>query len=220
MRSVSRNIEKGPPMRAWKSLFVALVVVAGTAAPAAAADPAAGRIQSFYAALIDTMKRGPELGMQGRYHALEPVVDSTFDIAAMIQFIVGPSWATTSEHDKTALTAAFRRMTTANYAANFTKFGGEQFNVDPNVQSRGPDKLVQTTLVPVGDKPVPLNYRMRNTTGSWKVIDVFLEGYVSELSTRRSDFSSTLASGGASALIAKINQLADNLLNGTAKPTK
>ena len=207
-------------MRAWKSLFVVLVAVIGAAAPAAAADPAAERIQSFYVALVDTMKRGPELGMQGRYHALEPAVDSTFDIPAMIQFIVGPSWANTSEHDKTALTTAFRRMTIANYAANFTKFGGEQFNVDPNVQSRGPDRLVQTTLVPVGDKPVPLNYRMRNSSGSWKVIDVFLEGYVSELSTRRSDFSSTLASGGVSALIAKINQIADSVLNGTARPAK
>jgi phospholipid transport system substrate-binding protein len=207
-------------MRAWKSLFVALVVAVGTAAQAALADPAAERIQSFYAALIDTMKRGPELGMQGRYHALEPAVDSTFDIPAMIQFIVGPGWANTNEHDKTALIAAFRRMTIANYAANFTKFGGEQFNVEPNVQSRGPDKLVQTTLVPAGDKPVPLNYRMRNTSGSWKVIDVFLEGYVSELSTRRSDFSATLASGGAPALIAKINQLADSLLNESAKRTK
>ena len=207
-------------MRFWKSCFVLLFLTIGTTAPAWAADPAAERIQTFYAALLDTMKRGPELGMQGRYHALEPAVDATFDIPAMIEFIVGPGWANTSQQDKTALIAAFRRMTIANYAANFTSFGGEQFKVDSNVQQRGADKLVQTTLAPVGDKPVPLNYRMRDTTGSWKAIDVFLEGYVSELSTRRSDFASTLASGGPTALIAKINQLADGLLNGSMKPSK
>ena len=207
-------------MRAWKSCFVVVFLTLGSIATAVAADPAVDRIQTFYAALLDTMKRGPDLGMQGRYHALEPAVDATFDVPAMIQFIVGPGWATTSQQDKTALIAAFRRMTIANYAANFTRFGGEQFNVDPNAQQRGPDRLVQTTLVPVGDKPVPLIYRMRNTSGSWKVIDVFLNGYVSELATRRSDFASTLASGGSPALIAKINQLADGLLNGSTKPTK
>ena len=207
-------------IRAWKSCFVVVFLTFGSIATAVAADPAADRIQSFYAALLDTMKRGPDLGMQGRYHALEPAVDATFDVPAMIQFIVGPGWANTSQQDKAALIAAFRRMTIANYAANFTRFGGEQFNVDPNVQQRGPDKLVQTTLVPVGDKPVPLVYRMRNTAGSWKVIDVFLNGYVSELATRRSDFASTLASGASPALIAKINQLADGLLNGSTKPTK
>jgi phospholipid transport system substrate-binding protein len=155
--------------------------------------------------------------MQGRFKALEPAVDATFDIPAMIQFIVGPSWANMSAADKTALTTAFRRMTVANYAANFSKYDGEQFKVDPNAQQRGPDKIVQTTLMPRGDKPVPLIYRMRDSSGSWKVIDVFLEGYVSELATRRSDFAATLASGGAPALVAKINQLTDSLLNGTTK---
>lgn len=207
-------------MPVWRSCVVALALVFIVSMPARAADPAADRIQSFYTSLLDMMKRGPQLGMQGRYQALGPVVDATFDIPSMIQFIVGPSWANTSQQDRTALITAFRRMTIANYAANFTKYDGEQFNVDPNVQQRGPDKLVQTTLVPRGEKPVPLIYRMRDTTGTWKVIDVFLEGYVSELATRRSDFASTLSSGGPTALVAKINQLSENLLNGTAKPTQ
>ncbi|HEY3777860.1 MAG TPA: ABC transporter substrate-binding protein [Rhizomicrobium sp.] len=203
-------------MSFWKSCAFAFACVVALAAPARAQDPAAQKIQSFYNTLLDTMKHGPQLGMQGRFHALEPAVDSTFDIPAMIQFIVGPSWAGTSAKNRDALTAAFRRMTVANYAANFSR-SGVQFNVDPNVQQRGPDKLVQTTLIPPGEKPVPLIYRMRDTSGSWKVIDVFLNGYVSELATRRSDFAATLASGGPSGLIAKINQLSDNLLNGSAK---
>jgi phospholipid transport system substrate-binding protein len=207
-------------MPVWRSCALALLLVVAIAAPARAADPAAERIQSFYNSLLDTMKRGPQLGMRGRYQALEPAVGATFDVSSMIQFIVGPTWTNISQQDRTALTAAFRRMTVANYAANFTKYDGEQFNVDSNVQQRGPDKIVQTTLVPKGDKPVPLVYRMRDTSGSWKVIDVFLEGYVSTLATRRSDFAATLASGGASALVAKIDQLSNNLLNGTAKPTQ
>jgi phospholipid transport system substrate-binding protein len=193
---------------------LALLVVC---VPARAADPAAERIQSFYNSLLDNMKKGPQLGMQGRYHALEPAVDATFDIPAMIQFIVGTSWSSLKDSDKSSLVASFRRMTVANYAANFAKFDGEQFNVDPNVQQRGPDKIVQTTLVPNGEKPVPLIYRMRESSGGWKVIDVFLNGYVSELAMRRSDFGSTLASGGGPALVAKMNQISDGLLGGTTK---
>lgn len=204
-------------MRIWSQSVIVLVFLLGIAAPARAADPAAEQVQSFYNTLLDTMKRGPELGMEGRYHALEPAVDATFDLSAMMQFIVGPGWPALSTHDKSALVAAFRRMTLASYAANFAKYSGEKFNVDPNVQQRGVDKLVQTTLVPVGDKPVPFIYRMRDNSGSWKVIDVFLNGYVSELATRRSDFAGTLASGGPAALVAKMDQLLNGLLNGTAK---
>ncbi|MGH6876110.1 MAG: ABC transporter substrate-binding protein [Rhizomicrobium sp.] len=204
-------------MSVWRTCAAALVFALAIAAPAQAQDPAAEKIQSFYDTLLDTMKRGPELGMQGRYRALEPAVDAAFDIPAMMQFIVGPGWAAMNEQDKSALIAAFRRMTIANYAANFSKYDGEQFKVDPNVQQRGPDKLVQTTLVPPAGKPVPLIYRMRDTSGSWRIIDVFLEGYVSELAMRRSDFAATLASGGPKALDAKIKQLSDNLLDGTAR---
>ncbi len=204
-------------MSFWKTCTVALAFALALSAPARAQDPAAEKIQSFYDVLVDTMKHGPQLGMRGRVKALEPAVDAAFDIPAMIQFIVGPSWGNISAADRSALTTAFRRMTVANYASNFSKFDGEQFKVDPTVQQRGPDRIVQTTLLPQGDKPVPLIYRMRDASGSWKIIDVFLEGYVSELATRRSDFSATLAGGGAPALIAKINQLTDDQLNGTAK---
>src|SRR5579872_3405474 len=103
----------------------ALALVLGASPAARAADPAAAQIQSFYATLLDTMKHGPQLGMQGRYRALEPAVDATFNIPAMIGFIVGPTWTSLGDHDKQALTTAFRRMTVANYAANFTKFDGE-----------------------------------------------------------------------------------------------
>src|SRR5207249_9402535 len=101
-----------PLLKTWA---FALAVAILASVPAGAADPAAERIQSFYGSLLDTMKRGPQLGMEGRFHALEPAVDATFDLPAMIQFIVGPSWSGIKESDKSSLVAAFRRMTVANY---------------------------------------------------------------------------------------------------------
>jgi phospholipid transport system substrate-binding protein len=157
--------------------------------------------------------------MQGRYHALEPAVDAAFDFQVMLPFIVGPGWASMSDADHKSLVAAFRRLTLANYASNFDSFNGQRFTMDPNVIQRDSDRVVQTTLIPKGEKPVPLLYRMRQDGGPWKVIDIFLEGYVSELATRRSDFSATVASGGAPALIKKMNDLADSLLAG-AKPSR
>jgi phospholipid transport system substrate-binding protein len=206
-------------MKSLKALACALALafLAVPAAHAAQNDPAARQIETFYATLLDTMKRGHELGMHGRYQALAPAVDAAFDIPTMIQFTVGLSWPSLSDADHKALIEAFRRMTIANYAANFDSFNSEKFDIDPNVQTKGPDRIVQTTLTPSSGKPVPLVYRMREKNGSWKIIDVFLNGYVSELAMRRSDFSSALTGGGAAALAKQINALADNLLSG-AKP--
>lgn len=205
-------------MKLWKVL--ALIIPAAffaslpAAANAASSDPSVHKIESFYATLLDGMKRGPQLGMKGRYQLLAPAVDATFDIPVMIRFICGEHWAAMSDSDHKALAEAFRRMTIANYASNFDSFDGQRFDVDANVQTKGTDRFVQSTLVPKADKPVPFIYRMRETGGDWKAIDIYLNGYVSELATRRSDFASTLDSGGAAALVKKLNLLADDALAG------
>jgi len=128
------------------TLLIALFVVlaARDVRPAyAPADPAARQIEQFYAALIDTMKNGRELGIQGRYRQLEPVAEDTFDLGAMTRLTVGPAWSTMSETDHKAITEAFGRLMLSNYAKNFKSFGGEQFVVDPMVKMRNEDKIVE-----------------------------------------------------------------------------
>lgn len=200
-----------------KRACMALIVSAFAWAPAhaensASSDPAATTISAFYAVLTDTMKHGKELGAEGRFQKLAPAVDAAFDTPLMVQFAVGPTWSTMSQSDHDALIAAFRRYTIADYGHNFESDSGEKFTIDPNVVVRGADHIVQTTLTPAKGDKVALNYRMRQAGQSWKIVDVFLAGYVSELSTRRSDYASTIASGGAPALVKKLNALSDNLM--------
>ena len=128
------------------TLLIALFVLATSEVRAADAqtDPAARQIEQFYTALIDTMKNGRELGVQGRYRQLAPVAEATFDLGGMARLTVGPSWSTMSESDQKSITDAFGRLTFANYAKNFASFGGEQFTVDPAVKKSGEDKSVET----------------------------------------------------------------------------
>jgi phospholipid transport system substrate-binding protein len=201
------------------SAFSAVTAVAAAPATAPASDPAAQQIDTFYGALLETMKHGPQLGVTGRYSQLEAPVDAAFDLRAMTQFTVGPAWAAMSDADHTALVSAFRRMTIANYASNFDKFTGQSFTIDPNVLTRGVDRLVKTKLNSPSGDPVDLIYRMRQSGTAWKIIDVYLAGFASELALRRSEYASTVASGGANALAKKLNDLADSLIKGTKKPS-
>jgi phospholipid transport system substrate-binding protein len=178
------------------------------AAPAPA-DPAAGQIQVFYDALVETMKRGKELGVEGRYKELVPVVQATFDLPGMTRLSVGPIWNMLSELDRQAIVDAFTRMTVANYAKNFASFGGEQFTIDPMVKMRNEDKIVESKLIGSDKAATPFNYRLHMVGDTWKILDVYLNGYVSQLALRRADFSSTVSREGAAALVKKINDLAD-----------
>ncbi len=178
---------------------------------AADADPAVGQIQNFYDALLDSMKHGKELSVTGRYNKLKPVVERIYDLPLMTSLAVGSSWPSIAPSDQQALIQAFERMTIANYAKNFDDYNGEKFTVDPAAQVHGTDKVVMSKLV-TGGQTIPFNYRMRQSGGTWKVIDVYLNGFVSELATKRSDYGSTLSTGGAPALVKKLNAMADGLM--------
>lgn len=176
-------------------------------------DPAAKTVQGFYDVLVDTMKNGPKLGLQGRYAKLKPAVEAAFNLPAMAQFAVGPTWSKYSAAEQKSLTEAFERMTVSNYAKNFDSYGGQQFVVLPTVIERAPDKVVQSEMRPLKGDAIKFNYRMRDAgKGEWKVIDVFLAGFTSQLALRRSEFADTVAKQGAPGLIRKMNDVADKTM--------
>jgi len=183
------------------------------AARADAPDPATPAVQGFYATLLECMKGGKTLGAQGRYDKLKPVIERTFELSTMVKYAVGPAWSTTSAEDQKALTDAFTRMTVAQYAGNFSSFDGEKFTVEPKAEIRGTDHYVKTALV-AKDQTVAFIYRMRQFGSDWRIIDILLDGSISQLSVYRSDFAATLKAGGAAALVKKIDGLADKALKG------
>jgi phospholipid transport system substrate-binding protein len=194
----------------------AAILLALTTAPAAVhaqaqADPAAQVIDRFDQSLLAVMKDAKRLGARGRYQKLEPVLAQTFDLPAMTRFAVGTTWSGLSAADQQSLLRAFSRMTTATYAHNFDGYGGEKFSID-KVETRGPDKLVRTLLATGSGAPTALTYRMRQSGTDWKVIDIYYNGAVSSLLGQRSEYAATLKSGGAAALVRKLNDRADVLL--------
>ncbi len=197
----------------YAALMLSLALAGAPAAVhAQQTDPAAAQIQKFDDAVLDVMKRAKALGPRGRADALGPVIERTFDLSDMTRFAVGTAWSGLSADDRAALVKAFSRMTVATYAHNFDSYGGEKFSVG-KVDTRGPDKLVHTELTGSG-APTELAYRMRQNGGVWKVIDVYYNSTISSLLGQRSEYASTLASGGAAALVRKLNARADQLIQG------
>jgi phospholipid transport system substrate-binding protein len=179
------------------------------------ADPAASRISSFYDALLGTMKQARQLGLKGRYDKLSPVLSKTYDLASMSRIAVGQSWSTLTPAQQLGIVNAFTRMTTATYASRFDGFSGEQFEILQTADQPNGDKIVKTSIVQSDGKTVPLNYLMRKTGTEWRIIDVYLDGTISELANRRAEFGAILKSGGPDALVGSLVKQGDKLLAGS-----
>ncbi|MBV8799372.1 MAG: ABC transporter substrate-binding protein [Alphaproteobacteria bacterium] len=185
-----------------------------TSTPTAVMTDPVKQVEAFHAALLDSMKNAKQLGVQGRYNKLAPAIDASFDFAAMTEAIVGPQWGSMPEADRKSVIEAFRRTTIANYARSFDGYNGEQFVTNPQVQDRGGEKVVSTQMTRPGNTPIAFIYKLDNAHGGWKIDDIFANGFVSQVATKRSEYAATLKSGGAALLAQKLNAQADASLKG------
>jgi phospholipid transport system substrate-binding protein len=198
--------------RVWLFGVVVVLWLSPTAYAQSSAQPAAptAAVEKLHDALIANMKDGMALGFDGRVAKLKPVVAEVFDLPTMARISTGATaWGRASEAERAAIIDAFGAWTTASYAGNFSTWNGETFVT----KSQSPDDgkgniLVNTQLNPKGMAPVAFNYRMQNIGGTWKVVDIFLDGAISQLATFRAQFSSVLGKGGVSELVAHMNRLA------------
>ena len=110
---------------------------------------------------------------------------------------VGSSWSTLTPQQQAGITNAFTRMTIATYASRFDGFSGEQFQILETIDRPNGDKIVKTQIVKSDGGTVPLNYLMRKSGSDWKVVDVYLDGTISELGKSPSRVRSDPEIGGA-----------------------
>ena len=196
--------------RLVRTLFLAALMSSGVAH--AEDDPAIDRAKTYCDALLETMKVAKTTPVKKRYDRLEPVVRAMFDLPAMTRIAVGPAWTTMDAKDQQAIVDAFSRFTVSTYAYRFDGWSGEHFDVAPTAEARGENKLVKTTLVKASGEKVPLNYLMHTTPAGWKATDVYLNGTISELATRRSEFAAILRDGGPQALVERLKALTEKQL--------
>ena len=183
------------------------------AAPASGSDA----VQGLYDTLLSTMKNGHTLGQSGRFAQLEPVVRRTFDIASMARLSVGPSsWATMSESQRQQVIDGFGRYISAIYADRFDSYSGQKLQVTDE-QSAATGVIVHSQIVKANGEPVKVDYLMRKNGDSWLISDVYLDGAISEVATRRSEFAAILRNDGVDGLIAALNRKANMLTGTTAK---
>ena len=201
------------------ALCVAVRAVAASSEESGS-DPAVRQVRVFYDALLETMKQAERLGIRGRYDKLSPVVRATFDLAAMTRIAVGPSWSSIVPEKQSELIESFTRMTVATYANRFDGYSGERFEIEPQSEVRATGRIVRTKLVPSTGEAVTLNYLMRESAGQWKIVDVYLTGTISELATRRTEFTAILKNGGAQALIDSLRRQADRLMQSPGTKTE
>jgi phospholipid transport system substrate-binding protein len=167
-------------------------------------------VRNFCGQLLDVMQHAATLGARGRYQKLEPIVLGTFDVPFMARLSIGPTWAKLSSEQKRRVSQAYGRYITAVYATRFDGYSGERFEFLGQQQIKH-GTMVKTRIVKANGEPVSISFVLHDNDIAWQVRDVYLDSAISEVATRRSEFSAMLRTSGIDALIASLNKKADDL---------
>ena len=149
--------------------------------------------------------------VQGLYEA---ILDLTYLLPSMTRLSVGAAWAGLSEAQRQQLTDSFGRYISAIYADRFDSYAGQKLQVTGEQPNPG-GVMVKSQIVKANGDPVNVDYLMRRNGEGWLISDIYLDGAISEVATRRSEFGAILRTDGVDGLIAALNRKAD-MLTGTS----
>lgn len=171
-------------------------------------------INALYAALGQIQASGSG-STEARAQIMAPVIDRIFDLSTVLHNSIGMRYTTLSADEQTRLLAAFRQFTIARYVSSFKQGGEAKFTVNPTTRPApaGGSTIVSTMIGDGSDSATAINYVMMPSGGGYRIVDILLNGHISQVAAQRADFSSTLARGGADALVTLLNRKTAKFMN-------
>jgi phospholipid transport system substrate-binding protein len=180
------------------------------------AEAAIEPIRQLVDGLLQVMKAGTATPFSIRFGTLAPIIDRTFDLAAIMRDSVGPSWVRLTPNQQSILIQAYRPYSVATYVHSFDKFDGQRFVISPGTRAVGNEQVVLTRILLKAGNGHELDYVMREGGSGWRAVDVLAEGSISWVAVQRSDFRRLLAGGGVLALVDSLRSKTLDLSDGSS----
>jgi len=154
-------------------------------------------IERTLEALNDPSSQG-----EARRQKVKGIVDPYFDYQEMAKRSLGPTWSKLSAGQRHEFVKLFAQLLEASYSDKIEKYA-QRVKIDYTSEIKDVDYAeVRTVMVRANDR-LPLNYRLTNEAGSWKVYDVVIEG-VSLVSNYRSQFSRVIHESSYAELVRRL----------------
>ena len=128
------------------------------------------------------------------------IVKNTYNAEKMITKIIGDTWKKTNKKDQQEIVIIFQEYIAKNYFKRFKKISSPIFKYKESKKINEKLMLIKTILV-VDKKEVSINYLLIFDKNQWRIFDVLLAGSISEIATKKSEFSSFIRDGTISPLI-------------------
>jgi phospholipid transport system substrate-binding protein len=187
----------------WIVVSLACLAVAwGGSSPTGAVKET---IDQVFVVLRDQALKDPARETERR-EKLEKIIGQRFDYAEMAKRTLASQWKGLSPEQQQEFVTLFQQFLANSYAGNVDGYSGEKVEYLKE-REKGEFAEVQTKVVSPKVQ-IPLDYRLLQKNGEWRVYDVVIDG-VSLMKNYRGQFSRIINSSSFEALLEKLRSKAD-----------
>lgn len=175
-----------------------------------AADSAAEGAKNFISSMGDrgiNFLGNEGMSMEAKKAEFKSLLNESFDMNTIGRFALGTYWKSATPAQQQEYLKLFNKMIIKVYSKRFSDYKGQKFEVKSARKETDKDYVVTSFIVPTDGPQVQVDWRVRNKGGSYKVVDIIVEG-VSMSMTQRADFASVIQRGGGNvdALLTHLRQ--------------
>lgn len=181
-----------------RAALAASILIQATSRPAAAESPTTV-VDKTTSGVIAILTDGA-LSTDEKRKRVEDVVLASVDFETLSKLVIARNWSKFSEAQRTEFMTLFKNHLSMTYGRNVESYKNEKVTITGSRDESGGDTTVKTKILRGGPGDILVDYRMRQTADTWKIIDVIIEG-VSLVSNFRSQFQDVIASGGPEKLL-------------------
>ena len=115
------------------------------------------------------------------------VINRTYDTEKMLKMIIGSDWKNQENEKKNELIMVFENYISKNYLNRFSKIQDVSFSNEKKEKISSDFFLVRSNLI-IKQEKISIDYLLHLKDNTWKIFDVLLDGSVSEIATKKSEF--------------------------------
>ena len=131
---------------------------------------------------------------------IDDVVKNSYDLEKMGKIIIGVDWKQMDTKSKKEFINVFKRFISVNYFRRFNKINELDFE-HQTVKVIGDKFKLARVILTADNEKLKMDYLLGFKNEKWKIFDVLIDGSISEVATKKSDFKKIIKEEGISGLV-------------------
>ena len=131
---------------------------------------------------------------------IDDVVKNSYDLEKMGKIIIGVDWKQMDTKTQKEFINVFKRFISVNYFRRFNKINELDFE-HQTVKVIGDKFKLARVILTADNEKFKIDYLLGFKNEKWKIFDVLLDGSISEVATKKSDFKKIIKEEGVTCLV-------------------